>query len=117
MPVLDGVSATKLILQTQKEENTYKLPIVALTANSIEGDKERYLYAGMDDYMAKPIQEDELRAMIHKYTTLTENKTNKNCCTPLSDRFIRSVPDSRISTAIVGSKMLSLPPSPSNRRT
>ena len=77
MPVLDGVSATKLILQKQKEENSYKVPIVALTANSIEGDKERYLYAGMNDYMAKPIKVDELRAMIHKYTTLTENKIKK----------------------------------------
>ncbi|MFA9374354.1 MAG: ATP-binding protein [Poseidonibacter sp.] len=77
MPVLDGVNATKKILKLQKEENTYQVPIIALTANSIEGDKERYLYAGMNDYMAKPIKVDELNTMIQKYTNLAPKHTIK----------------------------------------
>lgn len=71
MPVMDGVTATKEILKRQ-EEGRYKVPIVALTANSIEGDKERYLYSGMSDYLAKPIIFDKFKAMIEHYTTLSK---------------------------------------------
>ncbi|WP_419765189.1 MAG: ATP-binding protein [Arcobacter sp.] len=68
MPILDGVSATKKILKMQKENNSYKVPIIALTANTIEGDKEKYIFAGMDDYLAKPIIFDKFKAMIEHYT-------------------------------------------------
>ncbi len=88
MPVLDGVSATKEILRLQKEQNCYTIPIIALTANSIEGDKERYLYAGMDDYMAKPIMVDKLKAMIHKYTNLKEvSNTSETDYTIISSQY------------------------------
>ncbi len=84
MPVLDGVSATREILRLQKEEEFYAIPIIALTANSIEGDKERYLYAGMTDYMAKPIMVDKLRTIIHKYTTLKDSITKSETNNPIT---------------------------------
>jgi len=67
MPELDGVSATKEILKLQRENSLHKVPIIALTANSISGDREKYLEAGMDDYISKPIELNKLIEIIEKY--------------------------------------------------
>ena len=88
MPILDGVSATKAILKQQEEQNSYKVPIIALTANTIEGDKEKYLYAGMDDYLAKPIIFDKLQKMIEYHTSLpTKNKSHAFSNSPKNFKF------------------------------
>jgi CheY-like chemotaxis protein/HPt (histidine-containing phosphotransfer) domain-containing protein len=55
MPELDGFEATRQIRQREKAGGT-RIPIVAMTAHALKGDKERCLEAGMDDYVAKPIQ-------------------------------------------------------------
>ena len=52
-------------LERCKDDRT---PIVALTAFSIKGDREKCLEAGMDDYMSKPVNLDELHAMVSKWT-------------------------------------------------
>ena len=70
MPIMDGISATKEILKLQKEENYYKIPIIALTANSVAGDKEKYLNIGMDNYLSKPIIFEELKKCIESYLTI-----------------------------------------------
>jgi len=54
MPILDGIKATEVIRKQQLASNK-KVPIIALTANAMEGDRERYIAAGMDGYLAKPI--------------------------------------------------------------
>lgn len=64
MPIMDGIEATRFI----RRENGI-LPIIALTANVMEGDKEKFIRSGMNDYLSKPIDFDELRNIIHKYTT------------------------------------------------
>ena len=65
MPVMDGITATKLIKEL--ECDNYHIPIIALTANSIAGDKEKYLEQGMNDYLSKPIEFDKLIAVLEKY--------------------------------------------------
>ncbi len=65
MPVLDGLSATRLI-QTESNHNR-GTPIIAMTADSMEGDREKCLAAGMQDYLAKPIQTKALQAMTLKW--------------------------------------------------
>jgi len=68
MPLLDGFEATRRIRLS--EDGKRRLPIVAMTANAAEGDRERCLAAGMDDYLAKPIVRDALAALLRKYVPL-----------------------------------------------
>ena len=67
MPILDGISAMKQIKILEKNENSRKTPIIALTANSIAGDKERYLQEGMDGYLSKPIEFDKLVSILRDF--------------------------------------------------
>jgi CheY-like chemotaxis protein len=63
MPVMDGLSATAAIRVREKTTGQH-IPIVAMTAHAMVGDKERCLQAGMDGYVCKPVQIDELFAVI-----------------------------------------------------
>ncbi len=65
MPEMDGFEATAQIRKRQSGEE--RLPIVAMTANALTGDRERCLEAGMDDYIAKPVKPADLYAMITKW--------------------------------------------------
>jgi signal transduction histidine kinase/CheY-like chemotaxis protein len=69
MPEMDGFQATAAIREAEgarakQGSPTARLPIVALTANALKGDRERCLAAGMDDYLAKPFRKDELERML-----------------------------------------------------
>ena len=61
MPVMDGLAATEAILRQEKEEQRAHIPIIALTANTLKGDKERYEQMGMDGYLSKPVDFKELK--------------------------------------------------------
>jgi two-component system sensor histidine kinase/response regulator len=71
MPVLDGFEATRQIRRWEAHNNRKQpLPIVALTANALSGDRERCLKAGMDDYLAKPFTQEQLAALVKRWMTL-----------------------------------------------
>lgn len=61
MPVLDGFELTAKIRDTENVRNLSKIPIIAITANAMEGEAERCISAGMDGYLAKPIELNSLR--------------------------------------------------------
>jgi CheY-like chemotaxis protein len=63
MPEMDGFEATRAIRASETGTERH-IPIIALTANAMEGDQQRCLAAGMDDYLAKPILPDALYAAI-----------------------------------------------------
>ncbi|MBU1249421.1 MAG: PAS domain S-box protein, partial [Proteobacteria bacterium] len=66
MPVLDGVEATTAIRQGKAGSNNKGIPIIAMTAYAMAGDKNKFLEAGMDGYVAKPVEMEELqKVMIH----------------------------------------------------
>jgi len=67
MPVMDGLITTMTIRKNEKETHTH-LPIVALTAHSFIGEKQRCFDAGVDDYLGKPIQIDRLVICLEKWT-------------------------------------------------
>ncbi|MCK5311990.1 MAG: response regulator, partial [Desulfobacteraceae bacterium] len=65
MPVMDGFEATKKIREIEKQsKNSKHIPIIALTANAMKGDRERFLEAGMDDYLTKPVKRESLAKTI-----------------------------------------------------
>ncbi|MFO7802787.1 MAG: response regulator, partial [Desulfovermiculus sp.] len=64
MPVMDGVEATKKIRSSNQDFKD--IPIIALTAYAMTGDRERLLEQGLDDYIAKPVERDELWAVIER---------------------------------------------------
>ena len=87
MPVLDGFEATRCIRELEASvashnspggspnrsdaapQSTPHIPIIAVTANAMQGDRERCLAAGMDDYLAKPIKLDELRSTLARWAS------------------------------------------------
>jgi two-component system, sensor histidine kinase and response regulator len=68
MPEMDGLEATARI-RAQGHPAGMRIPIVAVTANALQGDRERYLAAGMDGYVFKPIRPAELFKAVAKVTT------------------------------------------------
>lgn len=66
MPELDGYEATAMI-RANKNSASSTLPIIAMTASAIQGDRERCLTAGMNDYLAKPVRPNDLAAMLEKW--------------------------------------------------
>ncbi|HJW03915.1 MAG TPA: response regulator, partial [Azospira sp.] len=66
MPEMDGIEATRAIRSLEEAQQRRRTPIVAMTANAMQGDRERCLAAGMDDYLSKPIRSQELYALLER---------------------------------------------------
>jgi signal transduction histidine kinase/DNA-binding response OmpR family regulator len=67
MPVMDGYEATGVIRNLNSDVRNHNIPIIAMTANAIEGDREKCLDAGMDDYISKPIDVVKLSGAIDRH--------------------------------------------------
>ena len=66
MPNMDGFEATKII--REREQYGERIPIIAMTASAMKGDKERCLKSGMDDYLSKPVKWECIREMMDRWT-------------------------------------------------
>lgn len=69
MPEMDGVEATKRIRNSESEKYDPRIPIIALTAFAMEGDKENFLKSGMNDYVSKPVDFDILEEKINRFAS------------------------------------------------
>ncbi|NOR54655.1 MAG: response regulator [Sulfurovum sp.] len=78
MPIMDGVQATHKILEYEREEKLPHVPIVALTANVAEGNKERFMGEGMDDYATKPLEIETLKSIISRHCGIDLTSENKD---------------------------------------
>ncbi|MEW4564886.1 response regulator [Bremerella sp. JC770] len=100
MPVLDGFAATQEIRRLE-EGLAHKIPIIALTAHAMKGDRERCLEKGMNDYVSKPFRPDELFAAVERVRPIvvphpeedaaSENDTQGNHLPFCSDRALENV--------------------------
>jgi two-component system sensor histidine kinase/response regulator len=67
MPEMDGYEATRKIRSADPMHLNTEIPIIALTANAMEGDRDRCILAGMNDYLAKPFNPNALVAVLNKW--------------------------------------------------
>ena len=67
MPIMDGVEALHEILEYEEDYETPHIPVIALTAHALKGDREKYLSEGFDDYITKPLVRDELISVLKKF--------------------------------------------------
>ena len=80
MPIMDGYEATKAVREWEQGSGRPRLPIVAMTANAMQGDREKCLAAGMDDYIAKPIKREMVAAALARWLTpkTQQNEADEN---------------------------------------
>jgi two-component system sensor histidine kinase/response regulator len=72
MPVMDGLTATGEIRRREQTSGAARVPIIALTANAMDGDRERCLAAGMDDFLSKPFTQQQLATLLRRWLALRE---------------------------------------------
>ena len=73
MPNMCGIEATEKILHIEKSMDKKHTPIIALTANALAGDREKFLNAGMDEYLSKPLNKNALYSVLNKFLIIQEN--------------------------------------------
>ncbi|WP_373035591.1 CHASE domain-containing protein [Sulfurimonas sp.] len=67
MPIMNGIEAVKKIREIEIKGSLLPTPIIAVTANAINGDKKRFIEAGMNDYIAKPYSETDIKKVLFRY--------------------------------------------------
>jgi two-component system, sensor histidine kinase and response regulator len=88
MPVMDGLTATAELRRREQNSGGARLPIIALTANTMEGDRERCLAAGMDDFLSKPFSQQQLAVLLKRWLALhvlPESERREGSRLPLID--------------------------------
>lgn len=78
MPVMGGIEASKMILKYEEESDLEHIPVIALTADALPGDREKYISEGMDDYATKPLDVDALRKIILTHSSSHNNKQKQS---------------------------------------
>ncbi len=77
MPVMDGIIATRLMREVDKKENRGKVPVIALTAYALEGDRERIMNAGLDAHIPKPVDKPYLLEVIKHFLKRQQQSNEK----------------------------------------
>lgn len=80
MPEMDGLEATRVIRNATSGVRNHQVPIVAMTAHALEGDREKCLAAGMDDYVRKPIDPEQLFKILARWIKPTQDTPQIDSC-------------------------------------
>lgn len=100
MPEMDGFELVQTIRSAEAGQR--HLPIVALTANALKGEREHCLSAGMDDYLSKPVQLEDLRLTVEKYLAAAHSATKKETAKPVSAEPAAVAVDVHVLERLVG---------------
>ncbi len=98
MPVMDGYAATRAIREMEASRSGQRIPIIALTANAMAGDREKCLAAGMDDHLAKPFTRDGLSTMLQRWTNNQGREQNVS--------IAEHIPQQKVDPQFLDSKIL-----------
>lgn len=98
MPEMDGYDATIKIRALPGEVS--KVPIVAMTAHAMTGDREKCLQAGMNDYLTKPLNVDEVLSVVNKYVTASQEASLDNVIEPSGAQPVEPTPLYDLKTAL-----------------
>jgi len=114
MPEMDGYEATRRIRQHEKTEaalgkNPKHVHIIAMTANALQGDREKCIEAGMDDYVSKPVRLPELEAALRRAVAILEGKKSAPDSSPIAETLDDEILDP---TVINGLRELRQPGEP-----
>ncbi|HDQ44090.1 MAG TPA: response regulator, partial [bacterium] len=95
MPVMDGFEATRAIRERERNSGT-RIPIIAMTAHAMKGDRERCLDAGMDDYITKPVKPEILYAAMGRALEISGDESRKHGVLPVDlEKMVQSTDGDR----------------------
>ena len=108
MPVLGGIEATHKIIEYEEKNRKRHIPIVALTANALSGDREKYIDEGMDNYLSKPIDLERLNILLQEYFPTHVREVDRNSEVPSSEKSekrseenVHTLEEERVDTDVV----------------
>jgi signal transduction histidine kinase/CheY-like chemotaxis protein len=98
MPVMGGIEATHAIVDYENKNRKHHIPIIALTANALTGDREKYLKEGMDGYLSKPIELPSLMEVLMQYFSskaveVSEDKVDEAIQEPEEESLVEEIED------------------------
>jgi signal transduction histidine kinase/CheY-like chemotaxis protein len=98
MPVMGGIEATHAIVDYENKNRKHHIPIIALTANALTGDREKYLKEGMDGYLSKPIELPSLIEVLMQYFSskaieVSEDKVDEIIQEPEEESLVEKIED------------------------
>ncbi|MFK5984934.1 MAG: response regulator [Pseudomonadota bacterium] len=109
MPEMDGYETTTQIRQGKTGQRYQKIPILAMTANAMQGDKEKCLAIGMNDYLSKPIDQARLKAMLQQWLpAIKEHFPGKNLVAAAEPELIKKETSMQLETSEKAINMLAM---------
>jgi len=99
MPVLDGMEATQEILDFEEDYDQHHVPIIALTANALKGDRERFMAVGMDEYTTKPLVRSDIISLLNNF--LSHKIIDLNIIPKSADELLGNAGEDEIESNLV----------------